>query len=103
MVIRRVNPVSAAKIGGVLYALLGLVIGACISIAAMTFGGMMSSLSDQSGSGGPGAMVGMLFGAGAIIVMPIFYGITGFIFSLLSAFIYNVAAKMTGGLEVDAA
>jgi len=103
MVIRRVNPVSAAKVGGVLYALLGLVIGACISIGAMAFGGLMSSLSDQGGSSGPGAMVGMLFGAGAIIIMPIFYGILGFIGALISAFLYNIAAKFAGGIEVDAA
>jgi hypothetical protein len=102
MVIKRVNPVSAAKVGGVLYALLGLVIGAFISIGAMVFGGLMSSMSDQ-GSGGPGAMVGMLFGAGAIIIMPICYGILGFIGALISAFIYNIAAKITGGVEVDAA
>lgn len=102
MVIKRVDPMSAAKIGGVLYALLGLVIGAVITIGAMAFGGMMSSLSDQS-SGGPGAMVGMLFGAGSIIILPICYGILGFIGALISAFIYNIAAKVTGGIEVEAA
>jgi hypothetical protein len=102
MVIRRVNPVSAAKIGGVLYALLGLLIGALVSLGAMAFGGMMSSLGSDQGSSGPGAMVGMLFGAGAIIIMPICYGIIGFIGALLSAFVYNIAAKFTGGVEVDA-
>jgi hypothetical protein len=48
-------------------------------------------------------MVGMLFGAGSIIILPICYGIIGFIGALLSAFIYNIAAKVTGGVEVDAA
>ena len=103
MVIKRVDPMSAAKIGGVLYALLGLIIGAFVTIGAMAFGGMMSSLSDQSSSSGPGAMVGMLFGAGSIIILPICYGILGFIGALISAFIYNIAARFTGGIQVDAA
>jgi hypothetical protein len=103
MVIKRVDPMSAAKIGGVLYALLGLVIGALVSLGAMAFGGMMSSLSSDQGSSGPGALVGMLFGAGAIIIMPICYGILGFVMTLISALIYNIAAKITGGIQVDAA
>ena len=32
MVIKRVNPISAAKVSGVLGVLLGLVIGACVSL-----------------------------------------------------------------------
>jgi len=35
MVIKRVNPISAAKVGGVLGVLLGFVIGAFISLFAM--------------------------------------------------------------------
>jgi len=35
--------------------------------------------------------------------MPIFYGILGFIGALISAFLYNIAAKFAGGIEVDAA
>jgi len=99
MVIKRVNPISAAKVGGVLYALLGLVIGACVSLFALAFSGAMASMSDQPG----GSTFGMLFGAGAIVLMPIFYGVIGFIGTLISAALYNLAAKLTGGIEVDAA
>lgn len=99
MVIKRVDPVSAAKIGGVLYGLLGLLIGACISVVALLFSGAMSSLSEQPG----GSMFGMLFGAGAIVIMPIFYGVIGFVMTLISAALFNVASKITGGVQVDAA
>jgi len=100
MVIKRVNPVSAAKIGGVLYGLLGLVIGACVSVFALLFSGAMAALSDDRNAG---QMVGMMFGAGAIVIMPIFYGVIGFVMTLISAALYNVAAKITGGVEIDAA
>jgi hypothetical protein len=99
MVIKRVNPISAAKIGGVLYGLLGLVIGACVSVVALLFSGAMAAASDQAG----GSTFGMLFGAGAIIIMPIFYGVIGFVMTLISAALYNVASKITGGVEIDAA
>lgn len=99
MVIKRVNPISAAKIGGVLYGLLGLVIGACISVVALLFSGALAAASDQPG----GSMFGMFFGVGAIIIMPIFYGVIGFIATLISAALYNVASKITGGVEIEAA
>ena len=98
MMIKRVSPFSAAKIGGVLYALLGLVLGAGISLVMMAFGGAASMASEDSGGG---AIMGAMFGAGAIIVLPIVYGVCGFIFTLISAALYNPAAKITGGIEID--
>jgi len=103
MVIKRVNPISAAKIGGVLYGLLGLVIGACISIFALLFSGMMARAADESGSSMFPSMFPMMFGAGAVVIMPIFYGVIGFVMTLISAALYNVASKITGGVEIDAA
>ncbi len=99
MVITRVNPLSAAKVAGVLGVLLGLVIGACISLAMMVIGSAASAAADRPG----GAFFGMLFGVGAIIILPIFYGVFMFVMGLIQAALYNVAAKWTGGLEVDAA
>lgn len=103
MVIKRVNPISAAKIGGVLYGLLGLVIGACISIFALLFSGMMARAADESGSSIFPSMFPMMFGAGAVVIMPIFYGVIGFVMTLISAALYNVASKVTGGVEIDVA
>ena len=49
------------------------------------------------------AFAGPLVGAGAIVIMPIFYGVFMFVMGLIQAALYNLAAKWTGGLEVDAA
>jgi hypothetical protein len=43
----------------------------------------------------------MMFGVGAIIVLPICYAIFGFIGSFIFALIFNFAAGMTGGIEVE--
>jgi hypothetical protein len=93
MVITRVAPVSAAKIAGMLYVIVGLVIGAFVSLAAIV-GGMAAN---QEGSGG----LGVIFGAGAIILLPLLYGCMGFVMTLLMTWLFNVAAGITGGVEVD--
>lgn len=91
MIVRRVGPMSFAKISGVLYALVGLVFGAFISLFSLVGG---------AGKGGPGAM-GVIFGVGAIVAAPIFYGVLGFVFSLIGAALYNLIAGWVGGLEID--
>jgi hypothetical protein len=97
MQIKRIGPLSAAKIGGVLYACLGLIIGACVSVVMMAIGSAAAFREDQPG----GAFLGMLFGAGAIVMMPIFYGVFGAIMLAISAALYNLAAKVAGGIEID--
>ena len=98
MRIKRIDPISAAKVGGVLYAGLGLLIGACVSVVFMTIGSA-AALSDE---GSPaGALVGMVFGAGSIVIMPILYGIIGAITLLISAWLYNIAARIAGGLQIE--
>jgi hypothetical protein len=98
MVIRRVNPISAGKIGGALGALLGVIIGACVSLVMLVAGSAIAATDDRPG----GAFMGMFFGVGAIIVLPIFYAVFMFVYGLIIAALYNFAAKWTGGLEVDA-
>lgn len=97
--LKRIGPGSAFKVGLVTYAFLGLIIGACFaffSMIARSIGGLAGS------EAGVGARVlGMGFGLGAIIVMPIMYGIIGGIGGALGALIYNLVAGWIGGLEVD--
>ena len=45
--------------------------------------------------------LGPLFGMGAVIFMPILYGVLGAIFGALTAVIYNVIAGMVGGLRLE--
>jgi hypothetical protein len=93
MVIKRIEPLSFAKISATLYALMGLIFGAIVTLISMA-GGFASSPSR-------GAGLGMLVGAGAIVVLPIMYGLFGFIATLIAAWLYNVAAGIVGGVEMD--
>jgi hypothetical protein len=93
MVIKRVDPMSIAKVSGTLYALLGLFFGALFSVASLA-GGLFG------GSESSGAM-GALLGAGAVVLFPILYGAMGFVMTLIMAVIYNFVAGMVGGVEIE--
>ena len=43
----------------------------------------------------------MLLGVGAIIVLPIIYGIMGLIGGIITALIFNVVSGFIGGLEIE--
>ncbi|WP_342305110.1 hypothetical protein [Methanolobus sp. ZRKC5] len=89
--IKKVGVLSLGKILAVLYAIMGLILGAFMTLASLTIGAM----SYHAGMGG------MFFGAGAIIILPIFYGILGFITGIITALIFNVATGFIGGLEIE--
>jgi hypothetical protein len=93
MIIKRIGPLSSAKLGAVLYAIMGLVVGGIFSLVALAGG----FASETEGAGAIGAMIGV----GAVVVAPIFYGVMGFVITLITAWLYNLAAGLVGGVEVD--
>jgi hypothetical protein len=100
MTITRVGPLSCAKIAGLLYVILGLVFGAIISLFSMMAGGMAAAAGGDDG--GFAALGGALFGVGAIILLPIFYGCMGFVMTLIMAALFNLVAGIVGGVEIEA-
>jgi hypothetical protein len=93
MIIRRVGPLSFARLSGALYALIGLLVGGVFSMIAMA-GGFASD--DMAGRG-----IAAVMGVGAIVVFPILYGLMGFIATLIGAWLYNLVAGIVGGVELD--
>src|SRR5881394_3956483 len=80
--IRRFDPFQAAKVSGVLYALVGLLFCPIFYIA---------SRAAPNATG---------FGIGFVILVSVLYGVGGFIFTLIGAALYNVVAGWVGGIEV---
>ena len=93
MVIKRVGPLSCAKIAGALYVIVGFFAGAFISLLAMA-GAFVSQDATVP-------FAGALFGVGAIVLLPVFYGCLGFVTTLIMAWIYNILASALGGVEID--
>lgn len=96
MRIRSVGVLSVGKIFGTLYAILGLLIGLVFALIAAV-GGAAALNQPGAKAAFPGAALGVF----AIVVLPVFYGIGGFIGGLITAGLYNLVAGMVGGIEVE--
>jgi len=94
VVIKKIDPFTVGKVFGVMYGILGLLFGAIFSCISLIGG---AAASDVMGD----AAVGILFGVGAIITMPILYAVMGFIVGIISSVIYNLVAGWIGGIEME--
>ncbi|MDB6113209.1 MAG: hypothetical protein JWQ62_154 [Lacunisphaera sp.] len=94
--LKRIAPLQAGKILGVFYALISL-----LFVPFMLFFMAMGSLvsRNQPNAAPFPLMFGM--GIGFMVFLPVLYGIMGFIFGALSAWIYNLLAKWLGGFELE--
>jgi hypothetical protein len=73
---------------------MGLCFGLFFSLLFVAMGSQMEDTEF-------GPFGGMLFGAGAIVTLPIFYGVLGFVSTAIAAFIYNLLAGAVGGIEIE--
>jgi hypothetical protein len=90
--IRSIGILSCAKLMGALYGILGLIIGAFMTLFSMA-GAALSNNGQNAG-------LVMGLGAASIVLIPITYGIIGFIGGIIMSFFYNVIAGMVGGIEI---
>ena len=81
--LNRFSIAQTAKVLGVLYALMGLIFLPFFLIASLFS-------PDQAG-----------FGVGFAILLPILYGVAGFVFTAIGCALYNWVAGMVGGIEVQ--
>lgn len=101
MIIRRFGVWSAARLYAGITATFGLIAGICFALAAM-LGGLAGAAGRGDASSGLAATgFGALFGVGAIIFLPIMYGVIGLIGGAIGAALYNLFAGLFGGLEVE--
>jgi hypothetical protein len=98
MTIKRFDVLSVAKIAGVVYGGLGVLIGVVFACFALVGAGFASVMQQESQMP---PFFSLMFGVGAIIVLPIMYGVMGFIFGALSTWLFNVAAGITGGVKIQ--
>ena len=100
MQIRRMGVFSCAKIYAIVMAAFGLVIGVIYGLFFMIVGGAMLA----AGSGreaGPAGASGLIIGLVMMVVIPIFYGVLGFVMGAIGALVYNIAAGFVGGIELE--
>lgn len=91
MVLKNVGVVSCGKMLGAIYVIIGLIIGAIFSLVSL-----LGAVAVPEGQGLPA-----IFGVGAIVLFPLFYGVIGFIGGMIVAALYNLFAGWVGGIELD--
>src|ERR1700674_5441765 len=89
--IKSVGVLSAAKIGGAVYAVLGLLF-APMFLLIVTIASMSGQRPNPFGAIGGVAMA---------VLCPIIYGVMGFVMGAIGAFLYNLMAKWLGGIQME--
>jgi hypothetical protein len=97
MTIAKVAVGSAAKVTATLNTGFGLIFGFSIAAVSMLGSGLASAMPSE----GAPPVLGAFFGVGAIIFLPLLYGFFGLIGGAVGAIIYNMAAGIVGGLEIE--
>ena len=103
MIIRRLGVWSVARLYAGIMGCIGLFAGIVFASIA-TLGGVAGAMNADAGAKGAGFAIGglgALFGVGAIIILPICYGILGLVSGAIGAALYNLFAGMFGGIEVE--
>ena|SRR5688500_12296733 len=101
MLIKKVGVLSLAINSAVIGAIAGLV----VAVVFLLFGSAVMTMM-QATHGGAG-LEGSAFGAGmgvmGLVLFPIMYAVFGFIGGAIYALIFNLAARITGGLQIETA
>jgi hypothetical protein len=101
MIVRRVGVWSVARLYGAMMAVGGLIGGILFALIG-TVGGLAGALGSSDTKAGLAAGgLSAIFGLGAIIILPICYGVMGIAVGAIGAWLYNVFAGYFGGIEVD--
>jgi len=99
MTIRRFGVFSVAKMYGLLMLIFGLIIGIIYGLILILFGATISAAGGRDAAMGGASTV--VIGIAAMIGIPIFYGILGFIMGAIGALVYNALSGIIGGVKFD--
>ena len=98
--IKKIDVWSVVKIAFILYGIFGLIAGLFYAVMLTLLGGIISQLGQLGGEFGD--MTGFFTGAVGIVTaffMALFYAVIGSIFTAIFIWLYNVLAKLTGGIR----
>lgn len=96
MILKSIGVLSCGKMMGLVYAILGLLVGGFFALFSL------AGVAMQQAQAGNGPMLPFMgAGVAAVIIFPILYGIIGFIGGIILALLYNAVANIAGGLELD--
>jgi hypothetical protein len=86
MVLKSVGVLSAGKVMGALGVVIGLIAGGFVALVSM-----LGVVAQPAGNGNA-QVPALFFGMGAVVFLPIFYGVISFVTGILYAAFYNLIA-----------
>lgn len=98
--IKSVGVMSVAKVSGLIYGAIGLLIVPILLVVGLASSMAVKQAQQTTGANIPAAM-GPVFAILMAIAAPIFYGLIGFVTGAISALIYNLIAGWVGGIEME--
>jgi len=87
VVIKRIGVLSFSKMYALTMGIFGFIFGILIALLSLA-----ESISED-----PLLSMGIV----AIVVLPLLYGLIGFVGGAFSAWLYNILAKWIGGVEIE--
>lgn len=97
MVIRRIEPLSLARVLGIFYGVVGLIV-AFFVLSGVAVGVIAPMVVTRQLGGGA-----FVLAIGVAIVLPFLYGGIAFVVGMIAAGIYNLIADRLGGIVIDVA
>lgn len=95
--LKRIAPLQAGKMIGIFYAAFSLLF---VPFVLVFFAMGSLAATTQTGVTAPGLGLLLGFGAMGLLFVPVIYGVMGFVFGALAAWLYNLLAAWIGGLEL---
>jgi hypothetical protein len=103
MYIRRIEPLSCAKVVGALHGLAGFVMALFFAAGAQMLQVFTRSLLWLPDEDMSLALMPDFFswGLSSLIWLPVLYGLLGFVIGWIAAWSYNLVAGRTGGIRIE--
>lgn len=96
VIVKKIGALSLAKLQAIIMAVFGLFLGILYALMGPTI--IQASLAGGQAIPEVGKFI---FGPWAILILPVIYGIMGFIVGLVFAGVYNLVARIFGGLKIE--
>ncbi|RMG80245.1 MAG: hypothetical protein D6707_06725 [Bacteroidetes bacterium] len=98
--VKKIGIFSLAKLHTIVGAIVGLILGIIYSFGGLLLDTLVS-LGWITSNETPGLSYGTVLAFGALIGMPFIFAVIGLAIGLIVAVVYNIFAKITGGIELN--
>lgn len=90
--VKRFGVLQTAKFAAVMYFIFTVILMIPFGLISIIIG---------SATGGKEGFFGVMFGGAFMLFMPLIYAVLGFVFVAIGCLVYNLIAKLVGGIEIE--